>query len=144
MNIDKYMLDVIALVISGLGLIVSIIALIRDFCTRKKVQELTILEIEKLKAEKERQSKAIVYGYIENDCFIIENSGEAPASNIRYEGWDDWSSNISQNMISYLPPHHNHSIELYLTMDSPNSGTFKITWDDEAGKDHVWSETLDL
>ena len=125
MNIDKYMLDVIALVISGLGLIVSIIALIRDFCTRKKVQEL-------------------VYGYIENDCFIIENSGEAPASNIRYEGWDDWSSNISHNMISYLPPHHNHSIELYLTMDSPNSGTFKITWDDEAGKDHVWSETLDL
>ena len=136
--------EIITILIAGLALIVSIIALIRDFCTRKKVQELTNLEIEKLKAEKESKSKAIVYGFIEDDYFVIENIGEAAASNIRYEGWDDWCDNISENIIKYLPPHHKQAIELYLTMDSPSSKTFKITWDDESGKDHVWSEKLDL
>jgi hypothetical protein len=136
--------EIITILIAGLALIVSIIALIRDFCTRKKVQELTNLVIEKLKAEKESKSKAIVYGYIDDDCFVIENSGEAAASNVRYEGWDDWCDNISKNIINYLPPHRSQSIKLYLTMDSPNSKTFKITWDDESGKDHVWSEKLDL
>lgn len=136
--------EIIAVTISGLGLIVSIIAIIRDFCTRKKVQELTNLEIEKLKAEKENKMKAIVFGYRDDDDFVIENSGEAPATNIRYEGWDDWCDNISKNIIKYLPSHHSQSIRLYLTNDSPNSKTFKITWDDESGKDHVWSETLDL
>ena len=136
--------EIITILIAGLALIVSIIALIRDFCTRKKVQELTNLEIEKLKAEKESKSKAIVYGYIDDDCFVIENSGEAAASNIRYEGWDDWCDNISKNIINYLPPHRSQSIKLYLTMDSPSSKTFKITWDDDSGKDHVWSEKLDL
>lgn len=134
----------ITIAISGLSLIVSLIALIRDFCTRKKVKELRDLEIEKLKTEKERLSKAVVYGFIEDDYFVIENSGEAPASNIRYEGWDDWSDNISANMINYLPAHHSHTIKLYLTNDSPNSRTFKITWDDESGKDHVWCETLEF
>lgn len=136
--------EIITILIAGLALVVSIIALIRDLCTRKKVQELTNLEIEKLKAEKESKSKAIVYGYIDDDCFVIENSGEAAASNIRYEGWDDWCDNISKNIINYLPPHHKQPIQLYLTMDSPNSKTFKITWDDESGKDRVWSETLNL
>lgn len=134
--------DIIIITISGLGLIVSVIALIRDFYTRKKVQELTNLEIEKLRAEKESKMKANVYGYIEGDYFVIYNCGEAPASNIRYEGWDDWCDNISKNIINYLPPHQNQLIELYLTKDSPSSKTFKITWDDESGKDHVWSETL--
>ena len=136
--------EIITILIAGLALLVSIIALIRDFCTRKKVQELTNLEIEKLKAERESKSKAIVYGFIEDDSFVIENCGEALASNIRYEGWDDWCDNISKNIINYLPPHHSQSIKLYLTKDSPNSKTFKITWDDESGKDHVWSETLNL
>ena len=134
----------ITIAISGLSLIVSLIALIRDFCTRKKVKELRDLEIEKLKTEKERLSKAVVYGFIEDDYFVIENSGEAPASNIRYEGWDDWCGNISEKIIRYLPPHHKQSIELYLTMDSPSSKKFKITWDDESGKDHVWCETLEF
>ena len=134
----------ITTVISILALVVSSVALWRDILTRKKVDELRELEIEKLKYEKESQSKAVVYGYIDDDYFIIENSGEAPASNIRYEGWDDWCDNISKNIINYLPPHHSQSIKLYLTMDSPNSKTFKITWDDESGKDHVWSETLNL
>ena len=136
--------DILVIIISGLGLIVSVIALIRDFYTRKKVQELTNLEIEKLRAEKENKMKANLYGYIEDDYFVIENSGEAPASNIRYEGWDDWCGNISEKIIRYLPPHHKQSIELYLTMDSPSSKNFKITWDDESGKDHVWCETLEL
>ncbi len=136
--------DIIVIIISGLGLIVSVIALIRDFYTRKKVQELTNLEIEKLRAEKENKMKANLYGYIEDDYFVIENCGEAPASNIRYEGWDGWCDNISNNIIKYLPPHHTQTIQLYLTMDSPDSKSFKITWDDESGKDHVWSETLDL
>ena len=136
--------DIIVIIISGLGLIVSVIALIRDFYTRKKVQELTNLEIEKLRAEKENKMKAKVYGRIDDDFFVIENYGEAPALNIRYEGWDDWCDNISKNIIQTLPPHHSQSIQLYLTMDSPNSKEFKITWDDEFGKDHVWSDTLDL
>lgn len=136
--------ELITIVISGLSLIVSLIALIRDFCTRKKVKELRDLEIEKLKTEKERLTKAIVRGFIEDDYFVIENSGEAPATNIRYEGWDDWCNNISENVINFLPPHHCQTIKLYLTMDSPNSKAFKITWDDESGKDHVWSETLGL
>jgi hypothetical protein len=136
--------EIITTVISILALVVSSVALWRDILTRKKVDELRELEIEKLKYEKESQSKAVVYGYIDDDYFIIENSGEAPASNIRYEGWDDWCDNISKNIINYLPPHHSQSIKLYLTMDSPNSKTFKITWDDESGKDHVWSETLNL
>lgn len=136
--------DIIVIIISGLGLIVSVIALIRDFYTRKKVQELTNLEIEKLRAEKENMMKANVYGRIDDDFFVIENYGEAPALNIRYEGWDDWCDNISKNIIQTLPPHHSQSIQLYLTMDSPNSKEFKITWDDEFGKDHVWSDTLDL
>ena len=136
--------EIITTVISILALVVSSVALWRDILTRKKVDERRELEIEKLKYEKESQSKAVVYGYIDDDYFIIENSGEAPASNIRYEGWDDWCDNISKNIINYLPPHHSQSIKLYLTMDSPNSKTFKITWDDESGKDHVWSETLNL
>ena len=136
--------EVITTVISILALVVSGVAFWRDFLTRKKVDELRELEIEKLKYEKERQSKAVVYGYIDDDNFVIENSGEAPASNIRYEGWDDWCDNISKNIINYLPPHHSQSIKLYLTMDSPCSSTFKITWDDESGKYHVWSKTLYL
>ena len=136
--------DIIVIIISGLGLIVSVIALIRDFYTRKKVQELTNSEIEKLKAEKENKKKANVYGYVHDEHFVIENNGEAPASNIRYEGWDDWCGNISEKIIRYLPPHHKQSIELYLTMDSPSSKNFKITWDDESEKDHVWCETLEL
>lgn len=134
--------DIIVIIISGLGLIVSAIALIRDFYTRKKVQELTNLEIEKLKAEKESKSKAIVYGFIEDDYFVIENSGESAASNVRYEGWDDWCDNNSKNIIKYLPPHHKQSIKLYLTMDSPSSKTFNITWDDDSGMNHEWSNTL--
>lgn len=136
--------DIIVISISGLGLIVSVIALIRDFFTRKKVQELTNLQIEKINNEKENMMKAKVYGRIDDDFFVIENYGEAPALNIRYEGWDDWCDNISKNIIQTLPPHHSQSIQLYLTMDSPNSKEFKITWDDEFGKDHVWSDTLDL
>jgi hypothetical protein len=136
--------DIIVIIISGLGLIVSVIALIRDFYTRKKVQELTNLQIEKINNEKENMMKAKVYGRIDDDFFVIENYGEAPALNIRYEGWDDWCDNISKNIIQTLPPHHSQSIQLYLTMDSPNSKEFKITWDDEFGKDHVWSDTLDL
>lgn len=137
--------DIIVIIISGLGLIVSVIALVRDLCTRKKVNELRDLEIERLKMEKERQSKAIIYGYIDKDSedFIIENSGEAPANNIRYEGWGEWDDNLS-NVINYLPPHHCQPISLTITMDSPRSETFKLTWDDESGKDHEWSETLSI
>ena len=102
--------EIITTVISILALVVSGVALWRDIFTRKKVDELRELEIEKLKYEKERQSKAVVYGYIDDDYFIIENSGEAPASNIRYEGWDDWCENISKSVINYLPPHHRQSI----------------------------------
>ena len=148
MNLDYFLSQItrgdIALLISFFSLGWGIFVYYRENKTRKIVKELNSLEIEKLKAEKERLSKAIVYGYIEDDFFVIENSGEAPASNIRYEGWDDWNNNISHNMINYLPPHHKHSIELYLTMDSPSSNTFKIMWDDDSGKDHVWSNTLDL
>ena len=136
--------EIITIVISILALVVSAIALWRDLRTRKKVDELRDLEIEKLKVEKERQLKAIVYGYIDEDSFVIENSGEAPATNIRYEGWDDWGDDSSENVIKYLSPHHNQSIRLYLTMDSPESKVFKITWDDNSGKNHVWKETLDL
>lgn len=136
--------EIITTVISILALVVSGVALWRDFVTRKKVDELRELEIEKLKHEKERQSMAVVFGYVDDDYFVIENSGEAPASNIRYEGWDDWCDNISNNVISYLPPHHSQSIRLYLTMDSPESKVFKITWDDESGNDHIWSENIEL
>ena len=136
--------EIITTVISILALVVSGVALWRDFLTRKKVDELRELEIEKLKHEKERQSKAMVYGYVDDDYFIIENSGEAPASNIRYEGWDDWYDNPSKNVINYLPPHHSQSIRLYLTMDSPELNIFKIIWDDDSGKDHVWTETIKL
>lgn len=136
--------EIITTVISIFALFVSGIALWRDFLTRKKVDELHDLEIEKLKYEKERQSKAVVYGYVDDDYFIIENSGEAPASNIRYVGWDDWCDDVSKNVINYLPPHHRQSIKLYLTMDSPEAKTFKIIWDDDSGKDHVWSESLSL
>ena len=136
--------EIITTVISILALVVSSVALWRDFLTRKKVDELRELEIEKLKYEKERQSKAVVYGFIDDDYFIIENSGEAPASNIRYEGWDDWCDNISKSVINYLPPHHRQSIRLYLTKDSPQSKAFKITWDDEFGNGHIWSEIIEL
>ena len=138
--------EIITIIIGLLTLLATVIGICkrRDRNKEKKENELNDLEIERLKAEKERLSKAIVYGYIDDDYFVIENAGEAPASNIRYEGWDDWCDNISKNIISYLPPHHKQAIELYLTMDSPSSKTFKITWDDESGKDHVWSEKLDL
>jgi hypothetical protein len=55
------------ILIAALALVVSITALIIDFCTRKKLQELTDLEIEKLKAEKERGQKAILFGFIADD-----------------------------------------------------------------------------
>lgn len=134
--------EIIAVTISGLGLIVSIIALIRDFCTRKKVQELTNLEIEKLKAEKENKKKANVYGFVHDDHFVIENIGEASASNVRYEGWQDWGEDPSMNVLSYLPPNRNKEIKLWASADSPSMVTFKILWDDEFGKNHEWSETL--
>lgn len=129
--------EIIALVISGGSLVVSIVALVRDFCTRKKVDELTNLQIESLKAEKEKQSKAILYGYIDGDHFYVENSGEAAASNVRIEGWGDYD-------LGYLPAHDFHSFDLGLTKDSPSQSTFKITWDDESGKGHVWEETLNM
>ena len=136
--------EIITTVISILALVVSGVALWRDFLTRKKVDELRELEIEKLKREKERQSKAIVYGYIDDDHFIIENSGESPASNIRYEGWQDWGDNSSNNIINFLPPHHNKGIKLWACADSPSEVSFKIVWDDESGKNHEWSKTLNI
>lgn len=90
------------------------------------------------------QSKAMVYGYIEEDNFIIENVGEAIAHNVRYEGWEDWNDESSEFRISDLPPHKNRSIKLWITKDSPSQCTFKITWDDESGKGHVWEEELNI
>ncbi len=136
--------DIIVITISGLGLIVSVIALIRDFYTRKKVQELTNLEIEKLKVEKENKKKANVYGYVHDDHFVIENDGEAPASNIRYEGWQDWSVESKENVIKYLPSNRQKEIKLWACADSPAEVTFRILWDDDSGKDHKWSETLSI
>lgn len=136
--------DIIVIIISGLGLVVSIIALIRDFYTRKKVQELTNLEIEKLKAEKENKKKANVYGFVHDDHFIIENDGEASASNIRYEGWQDWSVDSKDNVIKYLPSNHKKEIKLWSCADSPAEVTFRILWDDDSGKDHEWFETLSI
>ena len=129
--------EIIALVISGGSLVVSIVALVRDFCTRKKVDELTNLQIESLKAEKEKQSKAILYGYIDGDHFYVENSGEAAASNVRIDGWGDYD-------LGYLPAHDFRSFDLCLTKDSPSQSTFKITWDDESGKGYVWEKTLNM
>ena len=134
--------DIIVIIISGLGLIVSVIALIRDFYTRKKVQELTNLEIEKLRVEKENKKKANVYGYVHDDHFVIENNGEASASNIRYEGWQDWSVESKDNVVKYLPSNHQKNIKLWACADSPAEVTFRILWDDESGKNHEWSETL--
>ena len=136
--------EIIAVTISGLGLIVSIIALIRDFCTRKKVQELTNLEIEKLKTERESKTKATLYGFIEGDYFVIENSGEAAASNIRYKGWPEWGSSTTENVIKFLPAHHKKEIKLYATVDSPAEAKFIIMWDDESGINHEWKETLNI
>ena len=136
--------EIITTIISILALIVSGIALWRDFLTRKKVDELHDLEIEKLKSEKERQSKAVVYGYINDDFFIIENSGESLATNIRYEGWQDWDAESSSNIIKILPPHHKKEIKLWACADSPSEANFKIVWDDDSGKNHVWSETLNI
>lgn len=136
--------EIIAVTISGLGLIVSIIALIRDFCTRKKVQELTNLEIEKLKTERENKTKATLYGIIEGDFFVIENSGEAAASNIRYKGWPEWGGCTTENVIKFLPAHHKKEIKLDATVDSPAEAEFIIIWDDESGKNHEWKETLNI
>lgn len=136
--------ELITIVISALSLIVSAIALVRDFCTRKKVQELTNLEIEKLKAEKEKKKKANVYGYVHDDHFVIENNGEAPASNIRYEGWQDWSIDAKEKVVKYLSSNHQKEIKLWACADSPSEVTFRILWDDESGKDHEWSETLSI
>ena len=136
--------DIIVIVISGLGLIVSAIALIRDFYTRKKVQELTNLEIEKLRTERENKTKATLYGFIEGDFFVIENSGEAAASNVRYKGWSEWGGDTTENLIKFLPAHHKKEIKLYATADSPAEAEFKIMWDDESGKDHEWKETLNI
>ena len=136
--------DILVIIISGLGLVVSVIALIRDFYTRKKVQELTNLEIEKLKAEKEKLSKAIVSGFIEDGCFVIDNSGEAVASNIRYEGWDDMNQNISKKIKKTLEARQRQIIVLKKLTAAPPSSYFKIIWDDKSGKDHVWSDILDL
>lgn len=136
--------EIIAVTISGLGLIVSIIALIRDFYTRKKVQELTNLEIEKLKTEKESKTKAILYGFIEGDFFVIENSGEAAASNVRYKGWPEWGGSTTENVIKFLPALRKKEIKLYATADSPAEAEFKIMWDDESGNNHEWKETLNI
>ena len=136
--------ELITIIISGLALVVSGLAFWRDFLTRKKVDELHDLEIEKLKAEKERLSKAVVYGYIEEDYFVIENSGDSPALNVRYEGWQDWSCDSLNNVITYLPPHHDKPIKLYACADSPLNAIFKILWDDKSGKNHVWCEKLNI
>lgn len=122
--------EIITISISELGLVISVITLVMEFHTRKKVQEM--------------QSKAMVYGYIDEDYFIIENVGEAIAHNVRYEGWEDWNDESSEYRISDLPPHKNRSIKLWITKDSPSQSTFKITWDDESGKGHVWEETLKM
>lgn len=134
--------EIITTVISILALVVSGVALWRDFVTRKKVDELRELEIEKLKHEKELQTKAIVFGSISNDFLIVENIGEAPAKNVRCYGWQDWSDYTEENKITFLAPHHEKKIRLGATVDSPSNVSFKIVWDDESGTDHVWSEEL--
>ena len=131
-------------IISGLAFLVSVVALVMEFRTRREVRKLTKLEIEKLEREKEQQSKAILYGYIEEDYFVIKNSGEAKASNVRYEGWRDWSEENKKCVIPYLLPYESHEVKLWKTIDSPLQSTFKITWDDESGKGHVWEETLNM
>ena len=136
--------DIILIIISVLSLIVSIIALIRDFCTRKKVQELTNLEIEKLKSEKENKAKAKLYGFIDEDFFVIENSGEADASNVRYQGWPVWGDSTTDNIIKFLPAHRKKEIRLYATVDSPEEAEFRIVWDDKSGENHEWKETLNI
>lgn len=136
--------ELLTIIISVLAFAVSAIALWRDYLTRKKVDELHDLEIEKLKAEKEDKKKANVYGYVHDDHFVIENDGEAPASNIRYEGWQDWSIDAKENVVKYLSSNHQKKIKLWACADSPSEVTFRILWDDESGKDHEWSETLSI
>lgn len=131
--------DIITIVISSLSLAVSIIALISELITKKKVNKLTDLEIERLKTETERSKKAIVYGYIENDCFIIKNKGEALATNVKYDGWPDWEKN---NSFATIHPYDSKCIDLYSTKDSPSQCRFSIVWDDEIGENHKWSEVL--
>lgn len=129
--------EIITISISGLGLVISVVALVMEFRTRREVRKLTKLEIEKLEREKEQQSKAILYGYIDGDHFYVENSGEAAASNVRIDGWGDYD-------LGYLPAHDFRSFDLCLTKDSPSQSTFKITWDDESGKGYVWEKTLNM
>ena len=133
--------EIITIVISAFGLVISFITFILELCTRKKVRKLTSLEIEKLEKEKERQSNAIVHGYIEDYCFVITNSGGAHATNVRCEGWEDWDEAL---FLDTIAPGSSCKIDLYLTKDSPSQCCFTVVWDDESGKEHVWKQTLNV
>lgn len=136
--------EIITIFISFIALGVSIATFFRDLCTRNKVQKLTELQIEILEKEKENAKKANVFGVIESGCFIIENSGDDDAVNIRYEGWDDIKHNISNKINKTLKAHKSQNIELIKLTAAPSSSNFKIIWDDKSGKDHVWSANLSL
>lgn len=136
--------EIITIVLSAFALVVSIATFFRDLCTRKKVQKLTELQIEKLENERENAKRANVFGRLESGCFIIENSGDDDAVNIRYVGWDDMDQNISKKLNKTLRSNQKQIIELKKLTAAPSSSYFKIIWDDKSGKDHVWSDNLIL
>jgi len=133
-------IDIVAIIFSAIGVIISAITAWRDWRTRKEVKELRTLEIEKIRHDLAELKKAKVFCYIHEGYFVIENKGNSDATNIRYSGWDDSDNEIKNNIVSILPAHHKQKIKLSLLIsDDTSTADFEVTWDDEYGIDNVWS-----
>ena len=149
----------ISTIISGLGFMVSLIALIKSFVSDRKTKllDLRLKEIELARKEQEsidEKKAAVEVNVVEasksSRKLRFYNKGKAVAKNIRFSIPSDEVSDRIQLHISndYLPypqliPQQSFDVPYVDFSDLPHQ-TIVITWDDEFAKDRTVTMVIDM
>jgi len=111
------------------------------------------LQIEKMKAEAEARSKAIIRGNIVKgykgsaSTLMIFNAGMATARNVRVDWLNESEDVILTNdftEIGELTPQNSRSYALHLTTGHPETMNLRYSWDDDYAKGNILEEALQL
>lgn len=139
---EKNTIDIIAIFISGLSFILSVIALIGDIRIKKQQRKINAYQLKKIENAKQEESKADLFIRIESkdsDTFIftIENKGKCKASNIYIKDLDSKSyllNNISNQFPISIEPTSLLIFEIEKYCDMPNKVSLQAEWEDKLGK----------
>lgn len=111
------------------------------------------LQIEKMKAEAEARSKAVIRGNVVRgykgspSTLRIFNSGLATARNVRVE-WLNEDDNViltnSFHEIGDLTPQNSRSYSIHLAVGHPETMNLRYSWDDDFVEGNTFEEALQL